>query len=481
MARSLALVTGEKSSLVGANPRGAQERAPGERKVLSRLRTADDATADGVRERGDRGRWHRGIGRLLRVRGDGLGPRPRRGVVVHHIRSAISRDGKRGPAGVCEERVGVRSLHLALLDGVGDRRSHGAVAGRCRARRGALCGRAWGFWTHHRGGGGLWVVTDGGRDGDGGGSRGGGSLGRGGLVLGARVALGVSLRALLHLARGAGDRPGLGVDAPRGFGILKRGTEGPEGPEGPERVGRAARVEQQRSLRRSKLSDPRVVHRGRGNESRIRGGGHLLERRVSTRRANRGQVLAGDGQGGGAPGVSEKVRRAELVERRVEDARVEAVLVGAVGRAAANSVLRQASRRVVRGIVGKLRQLDGRTGNASAPRLRMMLRMRRVPDALGGSNVDPVRGSAAPYEGGGRSAPSPPSGWLEQTYPRRAPPNVVGVQDDGILHPDHVSGMYARDGYHRERARRRLVGGNANGRGNSNGWANESADRMDPG
>ena len=133
MARSLALVTGEKSSLVGAKPAGEPRSAtPGERKVLSRLRTADDAATDGVRERGDRGRGHRGgVGRLLRVRGDGLSPRPRRGVVVHHrVRSAISRDGTRGPARVREKRVGVRSLHLALLDdGVGDRRSHGAVAG----------------------------------------------------------------------------------------------------------------------------------------------------------------------------------------------------------------------------------------------------------------------------------------------------------------------------------------------------------------
>ena len=109
----------------------------------------------------------------------------------------------------------------------------------------------------------------GGRGGDGGGSRGGGSLDRGGLVLGARVALGVRLRALLRLARGAGDRPGLRVDAPRGFAIFKRGAEGPEGPEGSERVGRAARVEQQRSLRRGELPDPRVVRRGRGDESRI--------------------------------------------------------------------------------------------------------------------------------------------------------------------------------------------------------------------
>ena len=54
------------------------------------------------------------------------------------------------------------------------------------------------------------------------------------------------------------------MDAPRGFGILKRGTEGPEGPEGPERVGRAARVEQQRSLRRSKLSDPALFTVGGG-------------------------------------------------------------------------------------------------------------------------------------------------------------------------------------------------------------------------
>ena len=118
MARSLALVTGEEQPGGRQTRGGAQERTPGERKVLSRLRTADDAATDGVRERGDRGRGHRGgVGRLLRVRGDGLSPRPRRGVVVHHrVRSVISRDGTRGPARVREKRVGVRSLHLALLD-----------------------------------------------------------------------------------------------------------------------------------------------------------------------------------------------------------------------------------------------------------------------------------------------------------------------------------------------------------------------------
>ena len=292
-----------------------------------------------------------------------------------------------------------------------------------------------GFLDPPRGGGG-----GGGRDGDGGGSRGGGSLDRGGLVLGARVALGVRLRALLRLARGAGDRPGLRVDAPRGFGIFKRGAEGPEGPEGSERVGRAARVEQQRSLRRGELPDPRVVRRGRGDESRIRGGGHLLERGVSARRANRGQVLAGDGQGGGAPGVDEEVRRAELVERRVEDARVEAVLVGAVGRAALNSdgFLEQRLERVVREIVGKLRQLGGRAGKRlRAPRLRVLLRG-RVPDALGGTNVEPVRGSAlGAVRGGGRRLRAPRRhrvGSSERIL-RGRHRDVVGVQDDGVLPP----------------------------------------------
>ena len=89
----------------------------------------------------------------------------------------------------------------------------------------------------------------------------------------------------------------------------------------------------------------------------------------------------------------------------------------------------------------------------------------------------------APYEvGGATCAPLAAIGLARANASSEGATGTSSAsKTTGFFHPDHVSGMYARDGYHRERARRRLVGGNANGRGNSNGWAHESADRMDDG
>ena len=178
------------------------------------------------------------------------------------------------------------------------------------------------------------------------------------------------------------------------------------------------------------------------------------------------------------------MRRAELVERRVEDARVEAVLVGAVRRAALNSdgFLEQRLGRVVREIVGKLCQLGGRRETPPRPSAARVLRG-RVPDALGGTNVEPVRGSAlGAVRGWGRRlrAPRRHIGWLERIILRGRHRDVVGVQDDGVLPPRPRIWNMCEGAYHRERARRRL-GGNANGRGNANGWANGWADWMDDG
>mmetsp|Transcript_10276 Transcript_10276/g.42480 ORF Transcript_10276/g.42480 Transcript_10276/m.42480 type:complete len:310 (-) Transcript_10276:1293-2222(-) len=82
----------------------------------------------------------------------------------------------------------------------------------------------------------------------------------------------------------------------------------------------------------------------------------------------------------------------------------------------------------------------------------------------------------APYEVGG-AACAPPLG--ANASSEGATGTSSASKTTGFFHPDHVSGIYVRDAYHRERARRRL-GGNANGRGNANGWAN-ARDWMDDG
>ena len=125
--------------------------------------------------------------------------------------------------------------------------------------------------------------------------------------------------------------------------------------------------------------------------------------------------------------------------------------------------------RVVREIVGKLRQLDGRAGKRlRAPRLRMLLRG-RMPDALGGPNVEPVRGSAlGAVRGGGHrlraSGRDHRVGSSEGILGGRHR-DVVGVQDDGVLPPRPRICARVRDGHHRECLTPGRLGGNAaNGR-----------------